>query len=75
MDISGKDKNDKVTIVRFNPWGYTDGTQLIQQFFSVLSSEIQSDTRGNKRKAIGEALEKYSFLLNSLKYIPVVVLF
>lgn len=72
MDISGKDKNDKVTIVRFNPWGYTDGTQLIQQFFSVLSSEIQSDTRGNKRKAIGEALEKYSFLLNSLKYIPVV---
>lgn len=72
MDISGKNDNAKVTIVRFNPWGYTDGAQLIQQFFSVLSSEIQSDTRGSKRKAIGDALEKYSFLLNYLKYIPVV---
>lgn len=71
-DLSGKENNPKVTTVRFNPWGYTDGSQLIQQFFSVLSSELQSNTKGNKRKVIGDALEKYSFVLSYLKYIPVV---
>ncbi len=71
-NISGKDNNPKVTLIRFNPWGYTDGTQLVQQYFSVLSNAVQSDTSGNKRKAIGEALEKYSFILNYLRYIPVV---
>lgn len=70
--LSRKEDNPKVTIIRFNPWGYTDGTQLVQQFFSVLSNEIQSDTSGKKKAAIGDALEKYSFLLNYLKFIPVV---
>ena len=72
LDISGNDKNDKVTIVRFNPWGYTDSNQLVGQFFSSLASEFKYDKKDNKQEKVGAAIENYAFALEFTKYIPVV---
>jgi hypothetical protein len=69
---SGEGDIPEVVLIRFNPWGYTDVSQLVQQFFSVISAEVQSATSEENKKAIGDALEKYSFLLNYLQYIPVI---
>lgn len=72
ISLSGVDGNPEVTVIRFNPWGYTDGNQLVQQFFSCLRTELIDNTGDERKKVLGEALEKYSFALDYLKYIPVV---
>ena len=71
-DMTTQSDTPQVTLIRFNPWGCTAGSQLLEQFFNLLSNEIQSDSSDDKRKIVGEALEKYSFVLNYLQYIPVV---
>lgn len=72
IKLSRKEDEPHITLIRFNPWGYTDGNQLVQQFFSALSNELETDNTDEKKKAVGEALEKYSFALDYLKLIPVV---
>lgn len=71
-ELSNKEGEPHITLIRFNPWGYTDGNQLVQQFFSALSNELETDSTDEKKKSVGEALEKYSFALDYLKLIPVV---
>ena len=62
----------KIKILRFNPWGYTDGGQLIGQFFSALASEFKYDKKDTQQEKVGEAIEDYAFALEFTKYIPVV---
>lgn len=68
----GDDNSTKIKIIRFNPWGYTDGGQLVGQFFSVLASEFKYDKKDNSLEKVGATLENYAFALEFAKYIPVV---
>lgn len=62
--------NEKPLIMRFEPWNYSDCNQLLQQFFSQLSSTISLKSNDESLKAVGEKLEKYSSSFGMLQYIP-----
>lgn len=63
-------EDEKPIIVKFNPWNYSDCSQLISQFFVVLREQLKIDGRNKNLKAVGEALESYSSLLEYSVYIP-----
>lgn len=73
-EISHKtsDSLNKPIIVKFNPWNYSDKTQLIRQFFNTIMSEIGINRSGKELKRVGSALEKYSEIFEYSQYIPVV---
>lgn len=64
--------DDTPIIVKFNPWNYSDSSQLINQFFGVMLATLKSKCGGEKFKVLGNILEKYSSLFNYTQYIPVV---
>lgn len=66
-------KKDKVPqIINFNPWNFSDQNQLYEQFFKKISSEIGRKNNSAKIKKIGNAITKYSKILNAGKFIPIV---
>lgn len=67
-DMEGK---DKLIIVHFEPWNFSDTNQLLTQFFVRLSNEFRSKGDENLAK-VGEALEKYSDAFEIAEVIPVV---
>lgn len=71
-ELPEEDVNSQIKLIRFYPWGCTDGSQLLEQFFNLLSNEIQSGSSDERKRLVGEAIEKYSFVLNYLQYIPVI---
>jgi len=76
MDYLGKLSKDDcdraIVIVLFNPWNFTSCDQLINQFFKTILVELNcKDTIGYQSK-IGQALMKYSSVLELTEYIPVV---
>ena len=56
-------------VVMFNPWNYSDCTQLLNQFFETIRSKIGLEDASNL-SAVGNALQKYSSLLEYTTYIP-----
>ena len=64
--------DDTPIIVKFNPWNYSDSSQLINQFFGVMLATLKSKCGGEKFKVLGNILEKYSSFFNYTQYIPVV---
>ena len=60
---------DKTIVVRFEPWHFSDSTQLLTQFFLRLSNEFKSKKDSNL-KNIGNALEKYSSAFDLAGLIP-----
>lgn len=64
-------EDEKLTIVHFEPWNFSNTNQLLTQFFIRLSNEFRST--GDKRlEKIGEALEKYSDAFDLLDAVPYV---
>ena len=63
-------QNNEVIIVRFEPWHFSDASQLLSQFFIRLSSEFKSKKDKNLHK-IGSAIETYSHAFDLAKLIPV----
>ncbi|MDD5796506.1 MAG: P-loop NTPase fold protein [Oscillospiraceae bacterium] len=63
---------NKPIIVKFNPWNYSDKTQLINQFFHTILTEIGTKPSSESLKTVGSALQKYSAVLDYTQYIPVV---
>lgn len=62
-------ENDKIIVVHFEPWNFTDTNQLLNQFFARLSNEFRR--KGDKGlKAVGDALEKYSDAFTLAELIP-----
>lgn len=61
-----------MTIIKFNPWNYSDCSQLISQFFVAIQTQLKVDSGKKGLKAVGEALEGYSSLLDYSVYIPVI---
>jgi len=66
------DEKNKIIIIQFNPWNFTDTNQLINQFFLTLTNSLKIDSKDKKAKDVGAAMEKYSFALEYSEYIPVV---
>lgn len=62
-------KDDKLLIIHFEPWNFTDTNQLLSQFFIRLSNEFRSQSSKNLQR-IGEALDKYSSAFELAKFIP-----
>lgn len=69
---NGRDEDDKPIIIKFNPWNYSDCSQLISQFFATIQTQLKVDSGKKGLKAVGEALEGYSSLLDYSVYIPVI---
>ncbi|MCI9577004.1 MAG: hypothetical protein HFJ84_10265 [Clostridiales bacterium] len=67
-----KDDKNKIIIIQFNPWNFTDTNQLINQFFITLTNSLKIDSKNKKVKDVGSAIEKYSSALEYSEYIPVV---
>lgn len=66
------DNSEKIVIVQFNPWNFTDTNQLINQFFLTLSNSLKFNNKEQKMQNVGSAIEKYSSALEYSEYIPVV---
>ncbi len=66
----GISDDEKMVVLRFDPWIFTDVKQLIPQFFTHLTSAFKN--RKDKRSvAVGKALEDYSGAFEVLEAIPV----
>lgn len=67
-----KDNADKPIIVQFNPWNYSDRTQIISQFFNTLLPAINSKSSNETMKSVGNAMKRYSTFLEYTQYIPLI---
>lgn len=63
-------QEDKMLVLRFDPWHFTDTTQLINQFLIKLANEFFSKG-DDKLSKIGEVLTKYSNAFELAEFIPV----
>lgn len=61
--------DQKLIVVHFEPWNFTDTSQLLTQFFVGLANELQTDT-DKALNSIGKALVKYSNAFSLLEFIP-----
>lgn len=61
--------DQKLIIVHFEPWNFTDTSQLLTQFFVGLANELQTDT-DKALNSIGKALVTYSNAFSLLEFIP-----
>lgn len=68
-NLTNNDEN-KPIIVNFNPWNYSDKSQLIRQFFNAIKSEINGNPSNKALKKVGDALEKYTDIFEYSQYIP-----
>ena len=66
------ENNEKVIVVRFNPWNFTDTSQLISQFFLTLSETLKVGKFEKGVQSIGSLIENYSATLEYTEYIPLV---
>ena len=57
-------------ILKFDPWHFTDTTQLINQFLIRLANEFLSE-KDKQLNNIGELLTKYSSAFELAEYLPV----
>lgn len=64
------DEEEQIIIVRFNPWNYSDRTQIIDQFFQTINTELKIGDAPKALKKVGDALEKYSGALEYTTLIP-----
>ena len=64
-------ENEKVVIVRFEPWNFSSTNQLLEQFFVHLTNVFRN-INDEKMQKIGDALEKYSEAFEIAEVIPYV---
>ena len=69
-EIERTSNDSQIQVIRFNPWNFTDTTQLINQFFVALSSNLKVGNPVDKASRVGEAIEKYSVAFECAKFIP-----
>ncbi|WP_405886998.1 KAP family NTPase [Streptomyces longwoodensis] len=67
--------NEKVRVVRFNPWLFSGTDQLMEFFFSELASQLQDAEKKSKRfrrtsVTLAERFTRYSAALSPLKFLP-----
>lgn len=62
---------EKLMIVHFEPWNFSNTDQLLEQFFVRLTNDFRN-SKDKKMQKIGEALEKYADAFEVVKVIPYV---
>ena len=65
------DDDNKPIIVHFNPWNYSDQSQLITQFFTAILAEMKVSSKSESLNKAGKALQEYSTIFEYAEYIPV----
>lgn len=62
-----KNDDNPLVIVRFNPWNYPDGTDLVRPFLTLMASEIRNAHTGETVKKLAEeAIEAIGEYMNAL---------
>jgi predicted KAP-like P-loop ATPase len=64
------EKEKQPSIIRFNPWNFSDQNQLINQFFRELSSTLGRADHAGNAKAAGQQLKNYAKFFTPLRLIP-----
>lgn len=64
------EKNEKPLIIHFNPWNYSDRSQLTFQFFQTILAKINVTSNSKSLKKVGDALQNYSSVLEFAELIP-----
>lgn len=64
-------KQEKLIIVHFEPWNFSNTDQLLEQFFVHLTNVFRN-INDEKMQKIGDALEKYSEAFEIAEVIPYV---
>lgn len=62
-------EQEKLIIVHFEPWNFSNTEQLLEQFFVRLTNVFRN-SKDEKMQKVGEALEKYSDAFEIVKVIP-----
>lgn len=70
------DESERLIVVRFEPWNFSNCDQLLSQFFIMFASELKKLSKrfGKKDRIlnqVGEALETYSEMFSLVEAIPV----
>ena len=63
------EENKEIIVVRFEPWHFSDSTELLSQFLIRLANEFKSK-KDKRLKKIGNALDSYSSAFDLAKLIP-----
>lgn len=66
------DFENKTTILKFNPWNFSDNNDLILLFFEFLKNKLKINKNLKIRNEIGNALIKYSDAFEALSVIPTI---
>ena len=56
-------RKEKIVVIKFNPWRYTNEDDLLIQFFTILATALDVPLKTSKEK-FGDVLKKYGKLLN-----------
>lgn len=64
-------EQEKVIIIHFEPWNFSNTDQLLEQFFVRLTNVFRN-SKDEKMQKVGEALEKYSDAFEIAEIIPYV---
>lgn len=64
-----KESGERIIIIHFEPWNFSDTEQLLTQFFIHLSNVLKSK-KDEGLKKVGDALEKYSDAFGFVELIP-----
>lgn len=69
LNLLSAEEENKPVVLRFNPWLFSDQTQLITQFFKQLSEKFGSNNASGVKK-IGDAMETFGGALEFTTLIP-----
>lgn len=60
-----------VHVIQFNPWNFTDTSQLLNQFFIAITSVLKMKNNLKKAVAVGEAMERYAAAFEIAEMMPI----
>ena len=64
------EKRKEITIMRFNPWVFSDQNQLISQFFNQLATKIEMNSKGKNLESLSSLLRVWGSSLDFLSQFP-----
>ncbi len=64
-------KTEQPIIIHFNPWNYSNSSQLTVQFFKTILTKIKNASENTALKKAGDALQHYSSIIEYIELIPV----
>jgi len=66
------EENNGIIVIQFNPWNFTNANELINQFFMTLTNSLKIESKDEKVRNVGAAIERYANALQYSEYVPLV---